>query len=225
MNFVGYTRVSTAAQGSSALGLEAQQTAIARFLRDGDQLLAGFVEVETGTRCDRPELRRALHLCERHRATLLIAKLDRLARNVHFISGLMETGVPFLAIDMPSADPFRLHIEAAMAEDEARKISIRTKQALAAAKARGVKLGGYREGSPDIRAYQAAGTAAAAARSAKFAAAALPLIEEARDRLQAEGRPAGLRAIADELNRRRIASARGGKWGAQAVQNVLRGAG
>jgi DNA invertase Pin-like site-specific DNA recombinase len=188
-------------------------------------VLADFVEVESGKRCDRPELRRALHLCERHRATLLIAKLDRLARNVAFIATLMERAVPFVAADMPTADPFRLHIEAAVAEAELTRISIRTKQALAAAKARGVKLGGYREGSPDIRKFQAAGVAAAAARSAKFAAAVLPLIEEARDRLLAEGRPAGLRAIADELNRRKIASARGGRWGAQAVQNVLRSAG
>jgi DNA invertase Pin-like site-specific DNA recombinase len=222
MDFVGYARVSTAEQGVSGLGLEAQQAAIARFLRDGDDLIASFVEVETGKRCDRPELRRALDWCERHRATLLIAKLDRLARNVHFVSGLMESGVRFVAADMPTADPFRLHIEAAVAEDEARKISQRTKAALAAAKARGVKLGGLRPGAPDIRVHQAAGTAASAARAAKFASLMQPLILEIREGLRAEGRASGLQAITDELNRRKIASARGGRWGMQAVQNMLR---
>ena len=92
MDFVSYARVSTAEQGSSGLGLEAQQEAITRYLHEGDQVIAGFVEVESGKRCDRPELRRALDHCQRYRATLLIAKLDRLARNVHFISGLMESG-------------------------------------------------------------------------------------------------------------------------------------
>jgi DNA invertase Pin-like site-specific DNA recombinase len=215
-SFVSYTRVSTAEQGSSGLGLAAQQAAIARFLRDDDEVLADFVEVESGRRCDRPELARALDYCQRHQATLLIAKLDCLARNVHFVSGLMEAGVPFLAIDMPTADPFRLHIEAAVAEDEARKISIRTKAALAAAKARGVKLGGYREQSPDIREHQAAGVEAAARKAAEFAARVRPLILE----LQAEGR--SLRAIAAELNRRRIPAARGGEWVLEAVRNVLR---
>src|SRR5262249_8207532 len=157
--------------------------------------LADFTEVESGKRCDRPELRPALDYCQRHRATLLIAKLDRLARNVHFVSGLMESGIPFVAADMPAADPFRLHIEAAVAEDEARKISERTKGALAAAKARGVKLGGYREQSPDIREHQPAGVAAARA-AAEFAQAVRPVVEE----LAAEGR--SLRAIAAELDRR-----------------------
>lgn len=150
-----------------------------------------------------------------HRATLLIAKLDRLARNVHFVSGLMESGIPFVAADMPAGDPFRLHIEAAVAEDEARKISERTKAALAAAKARGVKLGGYRENSPDIRLHQVAGVAAAAKKAATYADLVRPLVEG----LKAEGH--SLRAIAAELDRLGILSARGGKWGPQAVRNVL----
>jgi DNA invertase Pin-like site-specific DNA recombinase len=141
---------------------------IARFLREDDELLADFVEIESGKGCDRPELRRALDYCARHRATLLIAKLDRLARNVAFIATLMERGVPFVAADMPHADPFRLHLEAAISEDEMRKISIRTKAALAAARARGVKLGGWRQNSPDIRAYQALGTAASAEKARRF---------------------------------------------------------
>jgi DNA invertase Pin-like site-specific DNA recombinase len=169
-NFVSYSRVSTAEQGRSGLGLDAQQAAIWRFLRDDDRVLAGFGEVESGKRCDRPELRRALDFCQLHRATLLIAKLDRLARNVAFVATLIERGVPFVAVDMPHADAFRLHLEAAISEDEMKKISVRTKAALAAAKARGVKLGGFRANAPDLRLYQRAGSAAAAAKAAAFAA-------------------------------------------------------
>jgi DNA invertase Pin-like site-specific DNA recombinase len=104
-------------------------------------MVASFVEIESGKRSDRPELEAALAVCRKSGAVLLIAKLDRLARNVHFISGLIESGVNFIATDMPTADRFMLHVYAAMAEEEARKISDRTKKALAAAKARGVKLG------------------------------------------------------------------------------------
>ena len=218
-NYVSYSRVSTVEQGRSGLGLEAQQMSIARFLREDDKLLADFVEIESGKRCDRPELRRALDYCARHRATLLIAKLDRLARNVAFIATLMERGTPFVAADMPQADPFRLHLEAAISEDEMRKISIRTKAALAAARARGVKLGGWRQNSPDIRAYQALGTAASAEKARRFMDSVRPLVEE----LIAEG--LSLREIAGELNRRRIPSARDGKWGATAVRNMLLRAG
>ena len=214
-NFVSYTRVSTAEQGRSGLGLAAQQTAIARFLRAEDRVLADFVEVESGKRCDRPELRRALDYCQRYQAVLLIAKLDRLARNVAFIATLMEGRVPFVATDMPAADPFRLHIEAAIAEDEMRKISIRTKAALAAAKKRGVKLGRLRANAPDIRQYQPAGAAAAAKKAMKFAEDVRPLVEE----LQGDGR--SLREIAGELNRRKIPAARGGVWGPSAVRNLL----
>jgi DNA invertase Pin-like site-specific DNA recombinase len=137
------------------------------------------VETERGKQSTRPQLARALAICRGHRATLLIAKLDRLARNVHFISGLMETGVPFVAADMPTATPFMLHIYAAMAEAEGIAISTRTKAALAAAKARGVKLGNPRllAGSPDQARM------AAAAKSAKATARAtdlLPVIAEIR---------------------------------------------
>jgi DNA invertase Pin-like site-specific DNA recombinase len=137
------------------------------------------VETESGKQSTRPQLARALAVCRGHRATLLIAKLDRLARNVHFISGLMETGVPFVAADMPTATPFMLHIYAAMAEAEGIAISTRTKAALAAAKARGVTLGNPRllAGSPDQARM------AAAAKSAKATARAtdlLPVIAEVR---------------------------------------------
>lgn len=140
--FVAYYRVSTKGQGISGLGLEAQEAAVLRHI-DGGDLVGEYKDVESGTRKgnERPELRKALAHAKREKATLVIAVLDRLARNVHFISGLMESGVPFVAADRPNASPFELHIYAAMAEEEARKISTRTKAALAAARERGTKLG------------------------------------------------------------------------------------
>jgi len=139
---VCYYRVSTARQGESGLGLEAQREAVSRFLSYRDAVVvAEYTETESGRRSNRPELEAALGVCRKKRATLVIAKLDRLARNVHFISGLLESGVNFLAADQPTKDRFMLHIQAAFAEEEARKISVRTKEALAAAKRRGVDIG------------------------------------------------------------------------------------
>jgi DNA invertase Pin-like site-specific DNA recombinase len=140
--FVAYLRVSTVRQGESGLGLEAQRAAVEAFARHhGGGIVACFVEVETGKRSDRPELAKALEAARKAKATLLIAKLDRLARNVAFIADLMDAGVEFLACDQPFASRLTLHILAAVAEDEARRISERTKAALQAAKARGRKLG------------------------------------------------------------------------------------
>ncbi|HEV7462864.1 MAG TPA: recombinase family protein [Methyloceanibacter sp.] len=140
--FVAYLRVSTVRQGESGLGLEAQRAAVEAFARHhGGGIVACFVEVETGKRSDRPELAKALEAARKAKATLLIAKLDRLARNVAFIANLMDAGVEFLACDQPFASRLTLHILAAVAEDEARRISERTKAALQAAKARGRKLG------------------------------------------------------------------------------------
>jgi DNA invertase Pin-like site-specific DNA recombinase len=152
--FVAYFRVSTARQGSSGLGLDAQREAVGRHVVAARGILVGeFTEVETGTRKRyRPEMAAALATCRLKRAVLVIAKLDRLARNVHFVSGLMESGVEFVACDNPHATRVLIHIMAAFAEYEAEAISRRTKEALAAAKARGVKLGnpnlrpGYRFG-------------------------------------------------------------------------------
>ncbi len=134
-----YLRVSTQRQGISGLGLEAQRKAIEHLL--GGKPYLEFIEVESGKKSKRPKLDAAIAYCRKHKTKLVIAKLDRLARNVHFISGLMESGIDFVAADMPSADRFMLHIYAAMAEEEGRRISERTKAALAAAKDRGVELG------------------------------------------------------------------------------------
>ncbi len=140
--FVGYFRVSTEKQGRSGLGLDAQRAAVSGYIgHHGGLLIAEFTEVETGKRGDRPRLAEALSVCRRERATLIIAKLDRLARNVAFIANLMEADVPFIAVDMPYAEKLTLHIFAAMAEEEARRIGQRTRAALAAAKARGTVLG------------------------------------------------------------------------------------
>jgi DNA invertase Pin-like site-specific DNA recombinase len=220
--YVEYYRVSTDKQGRSGLGLEGQREAVRLFLRDGDTTIQPpFVEVESGKKTDqdRPQLRAAMDVCRKTGATLLIAKLDRLARDVAFIATLMKSDVRFVACDMPDADPFRLHIEAAIAEEEARKISQRTKAALAAAKARGVKLGGYRgyDLSQDQRAAGAERSAASRAEGAsKRAVTLLPII----DAIRAEG-ITSLGGIARALNERGIPTARGGQWQAVQVGRVL----
>jgi DNA invertase Pin-like site-specific DNA recombinase len=143
--FVAYFRVSTQKQGLNGLGMDAQKETIRQFLSNGAELIGEFVEVETGKGANalakRPQLAAALELCKKTGAKLLIAKLDRLARNVHFVSGLMESKVKFVACDMPEANDLTIHVMAAFAEHEAKRISQRTKDGLAAAKARGVVLG------------------------------------------------------------------------------------
>lgn len=144
--FVSYLRVSTQMQGAAGLGIEAQRSAVTSYLNGRDWTLTQeFVEVESGKGANalerRPQLKAALVLCKKHGATLLIAKLDRLARNVHFVAGLLESGVDFIAVDMPTANKVMIQMHAVMAEWERDQISARTKAALAVAKARGVKLG------------------------------------------------------------------------------------
>jgi DNA invertase Pin-like site-specific DNA recombinase len=206
-NCVAYYRVSTEQQGRSRLGLEAQKKAVLDYLKGGRWgLIAEFTEIESGKKADRPELEQALKLCKKANAMLVIAKLDRLARNVHFISGLMERGVKFCAVEFPNADPFMLHVHAAMSEHERRLISARTKAGLERAKARGVKLG--RHGA--ILARENKARAKAQARALK------PAI--------AEIRKAGMgtvRAIMAELNRRGIKTLRGGTWHPQTVNILL----
>ncbi|MGO9776164.1 MAG: recombinase family protein [Terracidiphilus sp.] len=216
--FVSYLRVSTVRQGRSGLGLEAQRAAVTGYLNGGDwTLLEEVVEVESGKRNDRPELTRALALCRIHGAKLLIAKLDRLARNVAFIANLMEAGVEFEAVDLPQANRLTLHVMAALAEYEAKAISDRTKAALGAAKARGTQLGGRRWAIETVAIKGNAESAKVRTeRTRKRAADLAPIIAA----IQAEG-AASLRQIADGLNGRGIQTAHGGQWSAVQVQRVL----
>lgn len=219
--FIAYLRVSTEQQGRSGLGVEAQEAAIRAFLRPGDRLLEPpYIEVESGRNPERPMLRAALSRCRETGATLLIAKLDRLARSVHFIAGLMREGVPFVAADMPTADPFMLHIYAAVAEEEARAISRRTKAALAAAKARGVKLGGDRGYRPAAPPDGAKGTAAAALKRKREAQRSAHQVAASIEAIRAEGANS-LHAIAAELTARGVRTPRGGQWTATGVRRVL----
>jgi DNA invertase Pin-like site-specific DNA recombinase len=216
--FVAYYRVSTAKQGRSGLGLEAQQEAVRSYLNGGSwQLVDEVVEVESGKRNDRPKLAEALRLCRLHGATLIIAKLDRLARNVAFISNLMESGVEFTAVDFPQANRLTVHILAAVAEHEAKAISTRTKDALAASKARGKRLGGDRGNLPAVAKEGAkASVAARIAKADNRASDLLPIIEE----LKAAG-AVSLRQIAAGLNAKGIRTARGGEWSAVQVHRVI----
>ena len=207
-------RVSTDKQGASGLGLEAQRKAVADYLNGGKWALAAeMVEVESGKRSDnRPELHKALALCKKLKAKLIVAKLDRLARNVHFISGLMQSGVDFVAVDFPHVNKLTVHILAAVAEHEREMISDRTKAALAAAKARGQKLGG-----PKLKEAQRSGQEGNRKAADRFAANVRPIIEGIR----ASG-AVSLRAIAKALNARGVATARGGVWTPVQVTAVLR---
>jgi DNA invertase Pin-like site-specific DNA recombinase len=211
--FVAYYRVSTDRQGRSGLGLEAQQKAVRDFLNGGSWEIAGeFVEVESGKRADRPELARALEACRRQKAKLVIAKLDRLSRNLAFIATLMDSGVEFIAVDNPHANKLTIHILAAVAEHEREAISERTKAALAAAKARGTKLG-----SPDPAGAVKRMGVALKAQTAQFAGNVLPIIRE----IQNAGYSSH-NAIAAQLNARKVATARGGRWTHMQVGNILK---
>jgi DNA invertase Pin-like site-specific DNA recombinase len=212
--FVAYYRVSTQKQGQSGLGIEAQRAAVETYLNGGGwQLVDEFTEVETGKGADaldrRPQLRAALALCKKVKATLVIAKLDRLARNVHFVSGLIETGVEFVAADIPQANKTMIQMFAVMSEWERDAISKRTKEALAAAKARGIKLGAAGAGNlrPSLEKRQADADA--------FAENLRGLISayQARDLSQ--------RGILEELNRLEVKSPRGGSWSLQTVQRLI----
>lgn len=198
--FIVYLRVSTARQGESGLGLEAQRATVEAFARQsGGQIIAQHVEVESGKRSDRPELSKALQAARKAKATLLIAKLDRLARNVAFISAMMDAGVDFVACDQPFASRLTLHILAAVAEDEARRISERTKAALKAAKARGTKLG-----SPVAAQTVAQARAAKSAYAVKANATTLAVVRE----IQASGIET-LTGIARTLEARGVRTPRG----------------
>lgn len=207
---VAYLRVSTDKQGKSGLGLEAQREAVARYVAaNGVDLIGDHIEVETGKGANalskRPELVAALATAKREKAGLIIAKLDRLARNVHFISGLMETGVEFAVADMPNADRFQLHLFAALAEKEAEVISQRTKAALAAAKDRGTELGKH-------------GKVLAARNQAEAMDRLEPI---AADLLALKAEGLSVRKMVEALNSRAIPSPAGGKWHPASLHKAL----
>jgi len=204
--FTAYYRVSTDKQGKSGLGLEAQRAAVAHYLGSvGGTLLAEFTEVETGKRNDRPELQKALAACRKHKARLVIAKLDRLSRNVAFIAAMMDAGVEFVACDNPHATRLTLHILAAVAEHEREMIASRTKAALQAAKVRGVRLGRNAERLAPAN-----------------HAAAMDRADQIKS-LLAELAGSGMttRRIAAELTARGIPTPLGGRWHPQTVKRVM----
>ena len=214
---ITYIRVSTSQQGRSGLGIDAQRETLRHFAdAEGFEITREFVEVETGKGADaldrRPQLKAALAAGRKHRCHVAVAKLDRLSRDVHFISGLMAHKVPFLVAELgPDVDPFVLHLFAALAEKERALISTRTRQALEAAKARGVALG-----SPKLHVARKSALASIKGGADKHAANILPIIRE----IQKAGATT-LRAIAEALNARGVATARGGQWHATSVKNML----
>lgn len=229
VQFVAYHRVSTAKQGASGLGLAAQRQAVRDHIQQhGGDLIGEFEEVESGKRSDRPALASAMERCRLTGSTLLIAKLDRLSRNVHFLSGLMEQGVDFTACDMPSANKFTVHIMAAVAQQEREAISARTKAALGSIRTKLAageshvsrksgrtltRLGnpqGLTVRRPDL------GSAAVRARAAAFANSVLPTIRA----IQAEG-AVSLGSIAARLNELRVRTSRGSEWTPMSVKRVL----
>ncbi len=212
--YVIYRRVSTAQQGKSGLGLEAQDRDIALFLDNYSdvpfEVLGTFTDVQSGKYADRPELEKAMEMARRNRAELLVSKLDRLSRDVEFIAKtLKDKGLTLRVASMPSADKFQLHIYAALAEQERDFISLRTKQALAAAKERGVKLGGMRDAT--MKRNEAAKQAADAA-AQRVASIIIPMREA----------KASLQSIADALNAANVPTPRGRKWAAMSVRNALK---
>ncbi len=217
--FISYLRVSTARQGRSGLGLEAQRQAVAEYLNGGRwKLLREFVEVESGKRGDRPELDKALRLCRQTAATLVIAKLDRLSRDAHFLLGLEKAKVEFVAADMPQANRLTVGIMALVAEQEREAISRRTREALAAAKRRGVKLGNPNGAAALLSARKGnrAALEAIRERADLHAATLAPVIEE----LRAQG-VSTLKGLAAKLNEAGMQTPRGARWYASSVRNLL----
>jgi len=206
--YIAYYRVSTDRQGQSGLGLEAQQQSVQQHLGcHKAQLINEFTEIESGGKNNRTELNKALELCKKEKATLIIAKLDRLTRNVHFISGLMESKVDFIAADNPHANKLMIHMLAAFAEHEREMISQRTKAALKAAKARGVRLGVNGE--------------KLAAANKKEADEFAHKMRSILGGLQREGLKT-IREITTALNERKILSATGQNWHVSSTYNIMK---
>ena len=219
-NFVSYYRVSTKRQGDSGLGLEAQKKSVVDFLNGGSWKLVGeFTEVESGRKNARVELQKAFAACRIHNATLIISKLDRLSRNAHFLLGLKEAGIEFICCDMPSANRMTVSIMAIVAEEEARMISTRTKDALQAAKARGVKLGTAAKKNlthNDRVKGSAIGVQARQTKANQFANDLMPIIKE----IQGSG-TITLKGIATALNQRGITTSRGKDFSHVTVRRIL----
>jgi len=214
--WIGYSRVSSKKQGKSGLGLEAQQKMIADFVAaNGGELVESFIEVESGKADDRPELAKAIRQAQLVGGRVLVGKLDRLSRDLNFITQLQKTKIDFTVCDMPNCDSFTIHIYGALAQREREMISARTKAGLAAAKARGVKLGTDNLQYADMDAARAKGVESVKVIADNFASKVKPMISA----LRAQG--ATLRAIADQLETAGVKTARGGKWTATAVKNVL----
>jgi DNA invertase Pin-like site-specific DNA recombinase len=217
---VAYERVSTARQGASGLGLAAQRKVIEEFATSRSAaVLARFTEVESGRKANRPELAKALHLAKVTGATLVIAKLDRLSRNAAFLLALRDSGVRFVAVDMPEANDLTVGIMALVAQAEREAISRRTKEALAVAKARGVKLGNP-NGAESLRRAGKGGAALRAAIVTNADAFAADLVAVVAD-IRAAGNTS-LRAVASELASRGIRTRRGGEWQVSNVKGLLR---
>jgi DNA invertase Pin-like site-specific DNA recombinase len=217
--FVAYLRVSTQQQGRSGLGLEAQRHAIEAFVAHrGAEVLKSFTEVESGKLNERPMLAEALHLCRVTGSTLVIAKLDRLSRNASFLLALRDSGVRFIAADMPEANELTIGIMALVAQQEREAISRRTKEALAAAKARGLRLGNPNGAAALLRAQtgNAASLKAIGARADQHAARLVPVLAT----LALEG-VRSLGDIANALNERSMLTPRGGRWHKSSVRNLL----
>ena len=225
---ISYLRVSTKKQGQSGLGLEAQRAAVAEYAaKEGGRVVAEYVEVESGKKAARPELAKALNHCRAAKACLVVAKLDRLARNVAFLSGLMEAGVDFVACDNPTATKFTIHILAAVAEQEAKDISKRTRDALAAAKKRGVLLGSARPGHWEgLEAKRRAGSKRGVRRAAELRTQAAKLHNSMAATVALTLRQEGMSwmEIAVELNRRGLVTRRGNNWSKSSVFTVVKAA-
>lgn len=219
---ISYLRVSTTRQSASGLGRDSQRAAIEQFCREQQyDLVQEFSETESGRKCDRPVLRKALARAKAAKAVLVIGKLDRLARNVHFISGLLEAGVEFRAVDVPTANRLTIQILACVAEEEARAISARTKAALAAAKARGTLLGASNPRCRSLtQAHRKKGATASGKRTAALAREANAEASAIVSELRASG--LSLRAIATELDVREVPSRTGKPWSHVQVLALLR---
>lgn len=214
MNCIGYLRVSTSRQGRSGLGLDAQQDAIIRFATGNGYVVADFYrDIQSGADDDRPGLNAAIARAQRERCPVVVAKLDRLGRSVHYISGLMVHRVPFVVAELGAdVDPFTLHLWAALAEKERSLIALRTRDSLRAKRERGEPLG-----SPNIAEVAKAGTARRQTQADEHAGRVMPIIAEIK-----RAGVTTLQGIADALNARGVRSARGGRWHPSTVRDVIR---